>query len=165
MTSVLVTVAALVGMEAVSYLMHRFVMHGPGLHIHADHHAPPSDGFQRNDLYPASFSVLAIGLFAAGTAVPGLRLLVAAGVGMALYGLSYLYVHELYVHGRLPLPRRPWRYFAWLERQHRIHHLYGGEPYGMLMPIVSRRLREAAAADAREPFSRAASTRETRSRL
>lgn len=161
----LVALAAFVGMEAVSYLLHRFVMHGPGWRVHADHHMPTTGGFERNDLYPASFSLLAIALFAAGTTVPALHLLVAAGIGMTLYGVAYFYVHEIYVHGRLPLPRRRWAYLRWLERQHRIHHLYGGEPYGMLLPLVPRELRARAATDEREPFARMASTRDSRNRL
>jgi beta-carotene 3-hydroxylase len=167
MIAVFVVLGSFVAMEVVSYLLHRFVMHGPGRRVHADHHAPPTGGFERNDLYPASFSLLAILLFAVGTTVPALRLLVAAGIGMTLYGLAYFYVHEIYVHRRLPLPRphRRAAYFAWLERQHRIHHLYRGEPYGMLLPLVPRELRERATTDGREPFRRAASTRERRKRL
>ena len=150
----LVGLAAFVGMEAVSYLMHRFVMHGPGIGVHADHHAPATGRFERNDLYPASFSVVAIAFFAVGTSVPGLRWLVAAGIGMTLYGVAYFYVHDVYVHRRLPLPRPRWAPLRWLERRHRIHHRFGGEPYGMLLPLVPRELRE-----------RAASTRDSRSRL
>ena len=165
LTAALVALAAFVGMELVSYLMHRFVMHGPGRAIHADHHRPAEGGFERNDLYPASFSLLAVTLFVLGTGIPGLRLLVAAGVGMTAYGFAYFYVHEVYVHRRLPLPRRGGRYVAWLERRHRIHHLYGGEPYGMLLPVVPRALRERAAGDRREPFIRTASTRDSRDRL
>jgi beta-carotene 3-hydroxylase len=165
MTMALVALAAFAGMELVSYLMHRFVMHGPGRAIHADHHAPTADRFERNDLYPMSFSLLAITLFALGTMVPGLRLLVAAGVGMTAYGFAYFYVHEVYVHGRLPLPRRGGRYVAWLERRHRIHHLYGGEPYGMLLPVVPKALRERAAGDRRDPFIRTKSTRDSLERL
>ena len=112
MTAIAVVVASFAAMEGVSYLMHRFVMHGPGRRIHADHHAPSRGGFEHNDLYPASFSLLAILLFAIGTTVPSLRLLVAAGIGMTLYGLAYLYVHEVYVHRRLPLPRRTSAYLA-----------------------------------------------------
>jgi beta-carotene 3-hydroxylase len=164
MTAVVV-LASFVAMEAVSYLLHRFVMHGAGWRIHADHHLPSRDGFERNDLYPASFSAVAITLFVLGTTVPALRVLLAAGIGLTLYGLAYFYVHEVYVHRRLPLPRRRWAYLVWLERQHRIHHLFGGEPYGMLLPLVPRELRARAAADGREPFARAASTRESRNRL
>jgi beta-carotene 3-hydroxylase len=159
----LVALAAFVGMEAVSYLMHRFVMHGPGIGVHADHHAPPAGRFERNDLYPASFSVVAVALFAVGTSVPGGWWLVSAGAGMTLYGAAYFYVHEVYVHRRVPLPRPRWAALAWLGRRHRIHHLYGGEPYGMLLPLVPRALRARAAADEREP--RAARTRDSRSRL
>ena len=165
MIPLLVVLASFAAMEAVSYLLHRFVMHGPGRRVHADHHAPPRGGFEHNDLYPASFSLLAVLLFAVGTTVPALRLLVAAGIGMTLYGIAYFYVHEVYVHRRLPLPRWTLSYFAWLERRHRIHHLYGGEPYGMLLPLVPRELRARAGVDRREPFTRAASTRERRNRL
>jgi len=165
MISALVALGVFAGMEAVSYAVHRFVMHGPGFPVHADHHAPPRARVERNDLYPASFSIVAIALFAVGTAVPGLRLLVAAGFGMTLYGLAYVYVHEVFVHRRLPLPRPGWRLLVGLERRHRLHHLYGGEPYGMLLPMVARALRERGAADEREPFARAARTRDRRSRL
>ena len=165
MTVAFVVLAAFVMMEVISYGMHRFVMHGPGRAIHADHHAPPHTRFERNDLYPLSFSLVAITLFAVGTAVPGLGLAVAAGAGMTLYGLAYLYVHEIYIHRRLPLPRPGWSWLEALERRHRVHHLYGGEPYGMLLPLVRRAALERATADSREPFARPASTRDSRRRL
>jgi beta-carotene 3-hydroxylase len=163
--TLVVALGCFVGMEVVSYLLHRFVMHGAGWRVHADHHVPSPGRFERNDLYPASFSVLAIALFAIGTTVPALGVLLAAGIGMTMYGLAYFYVHEVHVHRRLPVPRRRWTYLVWLERQHRVHHLYGGEPYGMLLPLVPRELRARAAADEREPFARMAKTRESRNRL
>jgi beta-carotene 3-hydroxylase len=161
----LVAVGTVGVMEVLSYLLHRFLMHGPGWTVHADHHMPTGGCFERNDLYPASFSALAVALFSLGTTVPALRLLVAAGVGMTVYGMAYFYVHEVCVHRRLPLPRPSWALLIWLERRHRIHHLYGGEPYGMLLPLVPRALRDRASADRREPFARAARTRESRRRL
>jgi beta-carotene 3-hydroxylase len=165
MIGALVAFGVVAGMEAVSYALHRFVMHGPGFPIHADHHAPSRARFERNDLYPASFSLVAIALFALGTTVPGLHVLVAAGFGMTLYGVAYVYVHDVFVHRRLPLPRPGWRVLVALERRHRLHHLYGGEPYGMLLPMAPRALRERGAADEREPFARAARTRDRRSWL
>jgi beta-carotene 3-hydroxylase len=150
----LVALSAFVAMEAVSYLMHRFVMHGPGIAVHNDHHAPTRGRFERNDLYPASFSLVAITLFALGTTVPAVGWMIAVGVGMTGYGVAYFYVHDVYVHRRLPLPRPRWTPLVWLERRHRIHHLFGGEPYGMLLPLVPKALRE-----------RAASTLDSRSRL
>ena len=112
--------------------------------MHADHHTPRDGGCQRNDLYPASFSVLAVGLFAAGTSGSGHLVLVAAGVGMTAYGVAYLYVHEVCIHRRLPIRRRLGRYLdVAARRMHRVHHLYGGEPYGMLLPLVPGELRVA----------------------
>jgi beta-carotene 3-hydroxylase len=140
-------------------------MHGPGWAVHADHHTSRRGGWQRNDLYPASFSVLAVGLFAAGTSGSGHPVLVAAGVGMTAYGVAYLYVHEVCIHGRLPIGRRLGRYSSWLRRMHRVHHLYGGEPYGMLLPLVPGELRRRATADERDPLARTASMRDSRSRL
>jgi beta-carotene 3-hydroxylase len=66
-------------------------------------------------------------------------------------------VHDVYIHDRLPLFRG--RTVPVLERlaaAHRIHHLYNGEPYGMLLPIVPRELRERAERTARDPFARPA---------
>ena len=51
--------------------MHRFVMHGAGWRLHADHHTSRRAGFERNDLFPASFSLLAMALFAIGVVGPG----------------------------------------------------------------------------------------------
>src|SRR5262249_53315667 len=95
-----VVLAAFVVMEGVSYAMHGFVMHGPGWAIHRAHHRPPRPGFERNDAYPASFSLVAVGLFAVGTAVPGQQWALWAGIGMTAYGLAYLWAHELCIHQR-----------------------------------------------------------------
>jgi len=165
MALVITATGAFVLMEAVSYTMHRFVMHGAGWRVHADHHTSTAAGFQRNDLYPASFSLLAVALFIVGVVMPGQSRFTAAGVGMTCYGLAYAYVHELCIHERLPTHHAAGRYRQWLRQMHRIHHLYGGEPYGMLLPLVPRDLRHRASLDERNPFARTPSTREIRSRL
>ena len=151
---VLTVLAAIAGMEAVSYLMHRFVMHGFGIGVHRSHHQWNEGGWERNDLYPLSFSSLAIAAFALGTSMPAPRL-VQVGIGMTLYGASYLFVHELYVHQRVGrwrgrVPRHP--VLERLKAAHRVHHLYGGEPFGMLLPVVPRHLRAKAAKTPRDPF-------------
>lgn len=144
MEAALVVLAVFAGMEGVSYLTHRFVMHGFGIGIHRSHHAPSDGGFELNDLYPLMFSSVAIMAFTAGTFLPSLRPLVLAGIGITLYGVAYLFVHEIYIHRRIPLVNRPYRLLEWLKDSHRIHHLLGGEPYGMLLPLVPRHLRERA---------------------
>ena len=56
---------------------------------------------------------------------------------MTAYGAAYLFVHEVYIHRRLPVRVPPCRYLDWLRDAHRVHHRHGAEPYGMLLPLVS----------------------------
>jgi len=144
-SATLIVLAAFVAMEAVSYLTHRFVMHGFGFGLHKSHHVNRDGGFEKNDLYPMIFSSVAILSFTAGTFSPALRPLVLAGTGITLYGVAYLFVHEIYIHHRLWSFKGRHRLLEWMKASHRIHHLFGGEPFGMLLPIVPRALRERAA--------------------
>lgn len=151
MSSRLIVVLAFVSMEAVSYLAHRYVMHGPGMGWHRSHHRRTESRFEKNDLFPVVFAGVTILGMAAGTTLPSLHVLYPVGIGVTLYGLAYAFVHDVYIHGRLGrLPRM--RPFEWLKESHRIHHLFSGEPYGMLLPIVPRKLRERAATLATNPF-------------
>ncbi|HEX4978968.1 MAG TPA: sterol desaturase family protein [Acidimicrobiales bacterium] len=149
-----VVLLSFAGMEGVSYLAHRFLMHGPGIGWHRSHHAPPAGArWETNDLFPVVFAAGTVLAMAAGTSLPGLRTLFVAGVGVTLYGAAYLFVHELYIHARLGhVPRIG--LFERLKDAHRVHHLYGGEPFGMLLPVVPRRLRVRAASRATDPLAR-----------
>jgi beta-carotene 3-hydroxylase len=159
-TSLLAVVVAFLVMEPVTYAMHRWVMHGVGERLHRSHHRPASTGWELNDLYPVLFASGVLVALAVGFNVDGAGLLVPLGVGVTLYGAAYALVHDVYIHGRLPLLRT--RRVAVLERlaaAHRIHHLYNGEPYGMLFPIVPAALRERAATTDRDPLRRPAVSR------
>ncbi|MGH9154822.1 MAG: sterol desaturase family protein [Acidimicrobiales bacterium] len=153
MRAVAIVLVSVVAMEAVSYLTHRFVMHGFGIGLHRSHHDTGTGGFELNDLYPLMFSSLSIMAFAFGTLWPSLRSLVLVGVGQTLYGLAYAFVHEIYIHRRLRLVKGRYRPLEWLKDSHRIHHLYGGEPYGMLLPIVPAPLRARAATATWDPLA------------
>jgi beta-carotene 3-hydroxylase len=156
-TGPLLALAAFAGMEAVSYAAHRWVMHGFALAWHRSHHGPRAGRFERNDLFPLCFSTVGVALFALATAGPRVAALLWVGVGVTAYGALYLLVHDVYVHERLPLRLPRLRYLDWLARSHRLHHRFGGEPYGMLLPVVPRSVRARAA--------RPASTRPARMRL
>ena len=140
MRDVLIAVVAFLLMEPVTYSAHRWVMHGIGRILHNSHHETRLGRFEANDLFPVIFASITILAMAAGTTLPGLHGLVAAGVGVTCYGAAYMFVHDVYIHrrlGRLPgigvLER--------LRRAHAVHHLYTNEPYGMLLPVVPARLR------------------------
>jgi beta-carotene 3-hydroxylase len=127
---------AFAAMELVSYAAHRWVMHGFAMGWHRSHHLPATSRFERNDLFPLTFSSVGVLLFALGAG--GWPALWWVGVGVTAYGACYLFVHEVYIHHRLAVRVPRWRYLEWLRDSHRAHHLTNGEPFGMLLPLVRR---------------------------
>jgi beta-carotene 3-hydroxylase len=153
MTTPVIVTVAFVLMEGFTYLAHRFVMHGVGRALHRSHHAFARNTalFEANDLFPVSFAAFTILAMTAGVTLPSLHVLLTVGIGVTLYGASYAFVHDVYIHGRLGrLPRIA--LLEYLKSSHRIHHLYGAEPYGMLLPVVPRTLRARAATETSDPF-------------
>ncbi len=133
---VLTVLVSFVLMEAVTYCAHRWVMHGIGWALHRSHHrrlARTSQDwcFEANDLFPVGFSAIAMLLFA--IAIHWNPLLPVCW-GISVYGAAYLFVHDLYIHERVNLPRRVLRFLEPLKQAHTIHHRTGKEPYGMLFP-------------------------------
>jgi beta-carotene 3-hydroxylase len=150
--TVLVGVAAFLFMEPVTALLHRVLFHGPGLVLHRSHHRPASRGWEANDAFPVVFAGITIALMAVGTWRPGFGPLVAVGAGITAYGASYALVHDLYIHRRVPILPERVALLEPLREAHRIHHLYGGAPYGMLAPVVPGALRARAGSTARDPI-------------
>jgi beta-carotene 3-hydroxylase len=145
---VIAGVVAYVLMEPATYAAHRWVMHGVGWSLHRSHHRRRlvrtwRDRWEANDWFPVVFAGVTIMAMAVGTSDRSLRLLVPVAVGVTAYGASYAFVHDVYIHRRfahLPV----WAPLERLREAHAVHHLYGGEPYGMLCPIVPRALRDKA---------------------
>ena len=87
---------------------------------------------------------------------------------MTAYGALYMLVHDVCIHRRLKVPVPSSRYLDWVRDAHRVHHVTGGEPYGMLTPLVPGSSVRRAARRAPSVLDRAArdaSTRPARSRL
>ncbi len=116
-------VGTVVAMEGFAYVMHRWVMHGPGWFLHKSHHRPRHGHWELNDLYAAIFAVPSIVLLAGGVQLgwwPGWAWI---GAGIAAYGAIYFGFHDIIVHRRLPtryLPRS--RYMKRIVQAHRLHH-------------------------------------------
>jgi beta-carotene 3-hydroxylase len=128
-------------MEPVAYLAHRFVMHGPGMAWHRSHHLPRQGLVERNDRFPLVFGTATFLAMLAGALVPAVALLLPVGAGVTAYGVVYALVHDGYIHRRIP--GFGWRAgpFDHLAEAHALHHRFGGEPYGMLLPVVPAALR------------------------
>ena len=134
MSPVLLVAGSFLVMEAVSYAAHRWVMHGFAMAWHRSHHVPATSRFERNDLFPVCFSAVGVLLFALGSG--GWTTFWWVGVGVTAYGAAYLFVHEVYIHHRLPVRVPRLRYLEWLRESHRVHHHTSAEPYGMLLPLL-----------------------------
>jgi beta-carotene 3-hydroxylase len=112
-------------MEGVSWVSHKYVMHGWGWGWHRSHHEPRQGWFEKNDLYAVVFASLAIVLIALGTA--GRWPLQWIGAGMTLYGFLYFLAHDGLVHRRWPLRYVPRSgYLKRLYQAHRMHHAVEG---------------------------------------
>src|SRR5687768_488217 len=84
---VIIAVVTLALMEPLTYLAHRYVMHGFGQGWHISHHRRRRGRLERNDLYPAVFAAATFLVMLAGATVESLAILLPIGVGITLYGL------------------------------------------------------------------------------
>lgn len=153
MTAALVILATFVAMEPLTYIAHRWIMHAStGMAWHVSHHASGPGRWERNDWYPVVFAAAGLLTALAGATVGALSVLLPASLGAAAYGLAYGFVHDVYIHRRLRWFTAELAVCERLKAAHRIHHLWGGEPYGMLVPIVPAALRRRAEAVSYDPF-------------
>jgi beta-carotene 3-hydroxylase len=146
----IIALVTLVLMEPVTYLAHRYVMHGFGEGWHVSHHRRRRGRLERNDLYPLVFAGSTFAVLVAGVTVEPLAILEPIGVGIMLYGIGYLFVHEVYIHRRLRHVSVRLPGFDRLADAHALHHRFGAEPFGFLAPVVpASTRRRAAESDAR----------------
>lgn len=120
---IVVAVAALFGMEAFAYAMHRWGMHGPLWFLHESHHRPRTGLFEKNDWFALVFAAPSIALIYLGATDRSHPALLWIGWGMAAYGLVYFAFHDVLVHRRIRhrfVPRTG--YLRRVVQAHRIHH-------------------------------------------
>jgi beta-carotene 3-hydroxylase len=160
MSEVLIFLATVAGMEVFAYVMHRWVMHGPGWFLHASHHRARTGWFELNDLYAVIFAVPSIVLIDLGVAYGWGSGVTAVGAGIAGYGAIYFGFHDWIVHRRLPhrvVPRST--YFKRIVQAHRMHHVveskHGTVSFGFLyappIEVLKRQLRASEDAALRTP--------------
>ena len=119
-------------MEGFAYVMHRWVMHGPGWVLHKSHHRPRSGRFELNDLYGAIFAIPSIVLIYGGTVAGWGDWATAVGVGIATYGAIYFGFHDVIVHKRVGhtyVPRSS--YMKRIVQAHRMHHALESKEHGI----------------------------------
>ncbi|MGB6318032.1 MAG: sterol desaturase family protein [Litorimonas sp.] len=142
--AVAITLASIVLMEVFAWAIHKYVMHGPGWGWHESHHRETDGPFEKNDLYAVWFSVIAAGLFIAGSLWWPPLWFVA--LGLTIYGLLYAFVHDGLVHQRWPFfVKTRGKYMKRLVQAHRLHHAVherdGAVSFGFLWAEDVRKLK------------------------
>jgi len=137
MMFLLITLGTFLMMECVTWLTHKFVMHGFMWYFHEDHHQPQyKNWFERNDVFFVVFAVPSILLFYFGFQ-DGLNFLFFIGLGIFFYGLAYFLVHDVLIHRRFKwFNKTNNKYLIGLRKAHKVHHKHlgkeEGECFGML---------------------------------
>ncbi|CAN5437825.1 sterol desaturase family protein [soil metagenome] len=108
-------------MEAISWFLHKYIMHGALWVIHKTHHQPHKNVFELNDLFSLFFAAIAIIFIIAGSAELDSKFWI--GWGITLYGFSYFIFHDIIIHKRIKLLKKPgFKYFKAISKAHRDHH-------------------------------------------
>jgi beta-carotene 3-hydroxylase len=123
-------------MEAVAWFAHKYVMHGFMWDVHRDHHEQTPGFFEKNDTFFLIFAVPSAYCFISGSLANDNRFWVGAGI--ALYGLAYFLVHDVFIHQRFKWFRNTHNaYFMGIRKGHKVHHKRlgkeDGECFGMLL--------------------------------
>ena len=136
----LILVGSYFFMEFVAWFAHKYIMHGFGWFLHADHHSryskESSSFFEKNDAFFIIFAVPAMLGYILGS-VYGIPLLIASAIGITLYGATYFLIHDVLFHQRIKLRIGGNVYFRALRRAHGMHHVHyskeEGECFGLLV--------------------------------
>ena len=133
----LITLAVFLFMECVTWLTHKYVMHGFMWYFHEDHHQPKyANVFERNDIFFVIFALPSIALFYLG-ADAGFNYLFFIGLGITCYGFAYFTIHDVLIHQRFKwFKNTKNKYLIGLRKAHKVHHKHlgkeEGECFGML---------------------------------
>lgn len=137
MLYLLITLVTFILMEGITWLTHRYVMHGFLWYLHEDHHQKGPGFFEKNDAFFVIFAIPSWLCIMLGS-INQVYWVVSIGAGIALYGFAYFLVHEIIIHQRFKLfTRSNNRYIKAIRWAHKMHHKHigkeEGESFGMLL--------------------------------
>ena len=133
----LTVIATFFFMEFMAWFTHKYIMHGIMWYFHRDHHQHEPGFFEKNDVFFLIFAIpswlcIMLGMMNAN------YYSVSIGAGIAVYGLSYFLMHDVFIHQRFKWFRNTNNsYLLALRKAHKIHHKHlgkeEGEVFGMLI--------------------------------
>ena len=131
-----IVISAFLFMEFAAWATHKFLMHGPLWFLHEDHPVLTGKPFQKNDSFALIFAIPSASGFIFGSLYQN-DILFFSGFGILLYGVAYLFVHDIFIHRRIKMfekPKNP--YLKAVLFEHRKHHANenkeDGKFFGML---------------------------------
>jgi beta-carotene 3-hydroxylase len=136
-TGIFIILTTFALMEGITWITHKFLMHGWLWYLHEDHHNPKGRFFEKNDAFFLIFAVPSWLLIMFGSMSGGdWRMYV--GFGILLYGCAYFLVHDVLIHQRFNWFNRTDNvYFRAIRKAHKVHHKHlskeEGECFGMLL--------------------------------
>lgn len=124
-------------MEGITWLTHKYVMHGFLWYLHEDHHNKRPGFFEKNDAFFVIFAIPSFLSILYGTFAQ-VYWLQAIGFGVMAYGFAYFVVHDIIIHQRFRLLTHSQNtYVRTIRWAHKMHHKHldknRGESFGMLM--------------------------------
>ena len=131
-----IVLGAFLTMEAITWLTHKFVMHGFLWYLHEDHHKKGPGVFERNDAFFIIFAIPSFSAILFGT-IDKIYWLQALGFGVMAYGFAYFMIHDVIIHQRIKwFTRSKSTYIKTVRWAHKMHHKHlekeDGESFGML---------------------------------
>lgn len=140
--TLLLVAGGVLGMEMWARYAHKRLWHDfePGWALHKSHHEPRVGPFEANDLFAIINGVPAMLLCLFGFLTPGMLggTCFGAGLGITLFGIMYMFVHDGLVHRRFPVgPIAQLPLMKKLAVAHQLHHSekYDGVPWGMFLAL------------------------------
>jgi len=138
LTNVGVLLAFFFLMEGVAWFTHKFIMHGFLWVWHKSHHEPRKGVWELNDLFGFMFAIPSVVLIVLGAESFDWKFY--AGLGIALYGVAYFLVHDVFVHQRVKwLTKTQVPYFRAMRQTHHLHHAVhtkeGAQAFGFLFVL------------------------------
>lgn len=135
-------------MEIISWILHKYLFHGPLWFIHKTHHDRTLHStLELNDIFSLIFTIISIAFIYSGWFTPSSTHL-GIGLGITLYGLIYFIVHDGLIHQRYPF----WRtkssntYLKQVQRAHQRHHIHPNkapsEEFGLFFIIGKKYWRD-----------------------
>ncbi|WP_175622362.1 sterol desaturase family protein [Chryseobacterium schmidteae] len=127
----LIVVATFFVMEGITWLVHKYIMHGFLWPLHRDHHDHSNEGpMERNDYFFAIFAIPTIALMYYGT-INDFNIYFYIALGITIYGMAYFFVHDIFIHQRFNILKNTKNpYLLAIRRGHKQHHKHTGKEHG-----------------------------------